>query len=297
MWPQCSSCLVHPIFGRPPDEVTATAVPTLWLHVGRICIYGNHPSLHLPRPSYAILSVFILEEKVHTQKRAVKFEHVSVLSFCFNKHMWKWIIRNLFASKASLQEGIHQVLLVSISSKNIFYGLHERVIHWIRITWSEFINSSNPVVLYAWYIWLLILLWGMSSALNTFRDRVAHRRVTPAGSSRLLSMSSWSSFPSLFSTCNMGERAYENEQGAQPPYFHEGRGSGSRRYRFCQSYRRLISSSHNKEADFEVAFSPGAGVIWVIQQKPLPQDTVGWNGTCKRVYKTHQVKDTKSTLK
>lgn len=148
-----------------------------------------------------------------------------------------------------------------------------------------------------WFIRPLILLWGTSSALNTFRDRVAHRRVTPAGSSRLLSMSSWSSFASLFSTCNMGERAYEREQGAQPPYLHEGRGSGSRRYRFCQSYRRLISSPHYKEADFEVAFSSGAGVIWVIQQEPLPQDTVRWNGTCKRVYKIHQVKDTKCSLK
>lgn len=48
----------------------------------------------------------------------------------------------------------------------------------------------------------------------------------------------------------------------------------SQSYLVCQSYRRLISSPHYKEADFQVAFSPRAGVIWVIQQEPLPHDTV-----------------------
>lgn len=39
------------------------------------------------------------------------------------------MIRNLSASEASLQEGIHQVLLVFISSKNLFHGLDECIIH------------------------------------------------------------------------------------------------------------------------------------------------------------------------
>lgn len=46
----------------------------------------------------------------------------------------------------------------------------------------------------------------------------------------------------------------------------------------CRSYRRLVASPDDKEADFEVPLSPRAGVIRVIQKEPLPQDTVG----CKR---------------
>lgn len=45
------------------------------------------------------------------------------------------------------------------------------------------------------------------------------------------------------------------------------------------SYRRLVSSPHQKEADFEVTFSPWAGVIWVVQQKPLPHYTMGCKTT------------------
>lgn len=55
--------------------------------------------------------------------------------------------------------------------------------------------------------------------------------------------------------------------------------SASQRYLravIYDSYRRLISSPHYKEADFEVAFSPGARVIWIIQQEPLPHNTVAW---------------------
>lgn len=102
----------------------------------------------------------------------------------------------------------------------------------------------------------------MSSALNTFSDRVAHRRVTPAGSSRLLSMSSWSSFESFFSAYR-----FKIEKEEEPKYLHEEEEAS------CAlpvkairdlSYRRLVSSSHHKEADFEVAFSSRIGITWVI---------------------------------
>lgn len=50
-----------------------------------------------------------------------------------------------------------------------------------------------------------------------------------------------------------------------------------------QSYRRLVPGPHHKQADFEVAFGPGAGVIWVVEQEPLPNDRVG----CKQDRQTH----------
>ena len=52
----------------------------------------------------------------------------------------------------------------------------------------------------------------------------------------------------------------------------------------CESYRGLVSGPHYEEADFEVAFSPGAGVIRVVQQEPFPHDTVGCNKTHINVY-------------
>lgn len=57
----------------------------------------------------------------------------------------------------------------------------------------------------------------------------------------------------------------------------------------CESYRGLVSGPHYEEADFEVAFSTGARVIGVVQQEPLPHDTVGCNKTHINVYKdTHK---------
>ena len=134
----------------------------------------------------------------------------------------------------------------------------------------------------------------MSSALNTFSDRMARRRVAPAGSSRLLSMSSWSSFDSLFSAYNMGQRTpWGRESKGHGRHIHKRKEEASRcgylSALACQPYRRLISSSHDEEADFEVAFSLRAGVIRVIQQEPLPHDTVGWNGTCIKCMKIQRV--------
>lgn len=60
----------------------------------------------------------------------------------------------------------------------------------------------------------------------------------------------------------------------------------------CESYRGLVSGPHYEEADFEVAFSPGARVIGVIQQEPLPHDTVGCNRTHINVYKRYTQSET-----
>lgn len=43
-----------------------------------------------------------------------------------------------------------------------------------------------------------------------------------------------------------------------------------------QLYQRLIAGSDDKEADFEVAFSAGAAVVWVIQKEPFPHNTMGY---------------------
>lgn len=126
---------------------------------------------------------------------------------------------NLSASEASLQERVHQVLLAPLTSKHVFYGLHKRIVHWRKTEMGDSItvcsvsqprhHLNSPVSCY-WFSgachWWVILLCGMSSALYTFSDSVAQRRVTPAGSSRLLSMSSWSSFVSPFSACSRRAR-------------------------------------------------------------------------------------------
>lgn len=73
-------------------------------------------------------------------------------------------------------------------------------------------NWSEPPTFSGLSLRRVVLLWGMSSPLYTFSDRVAQRRVTPAGSSRLLSMSSWSSLVSLFSACKTQARQKASER-------------------------------------------------------------------------------------
>lgn len=81
----------------------------------------------------------------------------------------------------------------------------------------------------------------------------------------------------------MKEYMRESESCKQPIYIvkEEAKSCSQSHLRAAahRSYRRIIASPDNKEADFQVAFSPRAGVIWVIQKEPLPHDTMGCKST------------------
>lgn len=76
---------------------------------------------------------------------------------------------------------------------------------------------------------------------------------------------------------------HDEEEEEEEKRTKENRGSVRQSPLVCQSYRRLVPSPHHEQADFEVAFGPRAGVIWVVEQEPLPHDRVG----CKQDGQTH----------
>lgn len=119
-----------------------------------------------------------------------------------------------------------------------------------------------------------LILWGMSSARNTFTLSVTHLRETPAGSSRLLSTSSLSLSCSFFSTwqTHMSWRDQQTSWTWQNIPTKEMK---------IWTYRCFISWSQHKHADFKIALRSGAGVIRITQKNPFLHETMSWKNNIK----------------
>lgn len=126
-----------------------------------------------------------------------------------------------------------------------------------NVSWrfhQDLLSTVAPTDASHW--WWFFLLCGMSSARYTFSDSVAQRRVAPAGSSRLLSMSSWSSFFSLFSVYSRQDNGPVNRQICMWRRRENIFEVCESVLLLCWSYRRLVSRPDHKQADFEVTFGP-----------------------------------------
>lgn len=57
-------------------------------------------------------------------------------------------MKYLFASKADFQVWVHQVLLISIPSKDLFYRLNKGIIHWrsTKKVKIEVFNGTWPIL-------------------------------------------------------------------------------------------------------------------------------------------------------